>query len=44
LVLPNDTDLPHVKLGSRQVEESFELIEDAHKEDIAFTNFVDQAQ
>ncbi|KAG2744652.1 hypothetical protein P692DRAFT_20743524, partial [Suillus brevipes Sb2] len=29
----------HVKLGSRQVEESFESIEDAHKEDIAFTNF-----
>ncbi|KAG1862822.1 hypothetical protein DFJ58DRAFT_715227 [Suillus subalutaceus] len=39
LVPSNDTDLPHVKLGSRQVEESFESIEDAHKEDIAFTNF-----
>ncbi|KAG1879750.1 hypothetical protein F4604DRAFT_1922961 [Suillus subluteus] len=39
LVPSNDTDSPHVKLGSRQVEESFESIEDAHKEDIAFTNF-----
>ncbi|KAG1800596.1 uncharacterized protein BJ212DRAFT_1450149 [Suillus subaureus] len=39
LVPSNDTDLPHIKLGSRQVEESFESIEDAHKEDIAFTNF-----
>ncbi|KAG1853126.1 hypothetical protein F4604DRAFT_1883424 [Suillus subluteus] len=39
LVPSNDTDSPHVKLGSRQVEESFESIEDAHKEHIAFTNF-----
>ncbi|KAG1860911.1 hypothetical protein F4604DRAFT_1893733 [Suillus subluteus] len=39
LVSLDDADLPHVKLGSRQAVQTFELIEDTHKEDAAFTNF-----
>jgi hypothetical protein len=39
LVLSNDMDSPHVKLGSRQAAETFKSIEDAHKEDHAFTSF-----
>ncbi|KAG1829942.1 hypothetical protein EV424DRAFT_1316050 [Suillus variegatus] len=39
LVPSNDTDSPCVKLGSRQAAETFESIEDAHKEDHAFTSF-----
>lgn len=38
LVSP-DANAPHVRLGSRQVAQTFESIEDAHKEDAAFTNF-----
>ncbi|KAG1731038.1 hypothetical protein EDD22DRAFT_1014271, partial [Suillus occidentalis] len=38
LVSP-DANAPHVRLGSRQAAQTFELIEDAHKEDAAFTNF-----
>ncbi|KAG1838310.1 hypothetical protein F4604DRAFT_1997251 [Suillus subluteus] len=39
LVSLDDADSPHVKLGSRQAVQTFELIEDTHKEDAAFTNF-----
>ncbi|KAG1864363.1 hypothetical protein F4604DRAFT_1893404 [Suillus subluteus] len=39
LVSLDDADLPHVKLGSRQAVQTFELIKDTHKEDAAFTNF-----
>jgi hypothetical protein len=39
LVPSNDMDSPHVKLGSRQAAETFKSIEDAHKEDHAFTSF-----
>jgi hypothetical protein len=35
----NNTDSPHVKLGLRQAAETFKSIDDAHKEDNAFTNF-----
>lgn len=38
-LVSSDADSPHVRLGSRQVAQTFELIEDAHKEDAAFTNF-----
>ncbi|KAG1761219.1 hypothetical protein EV702DRAFT_1053129, partial [Suillus placidus] len=39
LVSLDDADSPHVKLGSRQAVQTFELIEDTHKEDAAFTHF-----
>ncbi|KAG2050505.1 hypothetical protein BDR06DRAFT_1064545 [Suillus hirtellus] len=34
-----DADSSHVRLGSRQAVQTFELIEDAYKEDATFTNF-----
>ncbi|KAG2056809.1 hypothetical protein BDR06DRAFT_988418 [Suillus hirtellus] len=38
LVSP-DANAPRVRLGLRQAAQTFELIENAHKEDAAFTNF-----
>jgi hypothetical protein len=38
-LVSSDADSSHVRLGSRQAAQTFELIEDAHKEDAAFTNF-----
>jgi hypothetical protein len=38
-LVSSDADSSHVRLGSRQDAQTFELIEDAHKEDAAFTNF-----
>lgn len=37
LVVLNDS--PHVKLGSRQAPQTFESVENTHKDDGTFTNF-----